>query len=59
MYPNLRVKETGLGLTQSAPKLDSLEAVLSQIFLQELTEPEDREFVMKDIMDLISEPSVK
>ena len=53
------MKETGLGLTQSAPKLDSLEAVLSQIFLQELTEPEDREFVMKDIMDLISEPSVK
>ena len=49
--------EPGLGLTLSAPELDSIERVWSQIVLQELTEPEDSEYVMKDIMELISEPS--
>ena len=49
--------EPGLGLTLSAPELDSIEMVWSQIVLQELTEPEDSEYVMKDIMELISEPS--
>ena len=44
-------------MTSSAPELDSIETVWSQIVLQELTEPEDSEYVMKDIMELISEPS--
>ena len=49
--------ETALGLTPSAPELDSIERVRSQIVLRKLPEPESSEAVMKDIMELKSEPS--
>ena len=44
-------------MTSSAPELDSIETVWSQIVLRKLRESEDSESVMKDIMNLISEPS--
>ena len=49
--------EPGLGLTPSPPEPDSIETVRSQIVLWQLTEPESSETVMKDILELISEPS--
>ena len=49
--------EPGLGLTLSALELDSIEMVWSQIVFKELPEPESSETGMKDIMELISEPS--
>ena len=48
--------EPGLGLTPTALELDSIETVWSHIFLRELKEPENSETVMKNIMELISEP---
>ena len=49
--------EPGLSLTLSAWELDSIETVCSQIVLRELKGPESTETVMKDILELISEPS--
>ena len=49
--------EPGLGLTPSAPEHDSIVTVRSQIVLWEIKEPESSDTVMKDILEMISEPS--
>ena len=49
--------EPGLGLTPSPPEPDSIETVRSQIDLREVLETESSETVMRDILDMISEPT--
>ena len=49
--------EPGSGLTQSILELDSIVMVRSQINLLEVQETEICEFVIRDILDLVSVPS--
>ena len=49
--------EPGSGLTLSVPELDSIVTVRSQINLLEVQEPEISESMMREILDLVSEPS--
>ena len=49
--------ESGSGLTTSAPELDSIVMVGSQINLRKEQEPKGSEAGIKEILDLISEPS--
>ena len=48
--------EPGSGLTPSIPELDSIVRVWSQINLREIQKPESSESIMRDILDMISEP---
>ena len=49
--------EPGSGLTPSVPELESIVTVWSQIDLREVQEPKNSEAVIRDILDMISEPS--
>ena len=49
--------ELGSGLTTSVQKLDSIVTMWSQINLQEDQEPESSESVMREILDLVFDPS--
>ena len=51
------LKELVLSLTPSALELDSIVTVWSQIILREIKEPASSDTVMKDILEMISEPS--
>ena len=49
--------ESGLCVSPSVPEFDSIETVRSQVVLQEFQEPECRETVINEIMEMILEPS--
>ena len=45
--------ESGLCVSPSVPEFDSIETVRSQVVLQEFQEPECRETVINEIMEMI------